>query len=111
MSLLEQKKYDDEDIVEDIRYLSNQLQITMRDLSSFEEYSAEVKSGRLEWSPVHKSNFWRENAQRLSENNNELLKVLINLLQSSTSPVVLCVACYDIGEYVRHHPAGKQYFF
>lgn len=27
--------------------------------SSFDEYSAEVKSGRLEWSPVHRSDkFW-----------------------------------------------------
>ena len=27
--------------------------------SSFDEYTAEVKSGRLEWSPVHKSEkFW-----------------------------------------------------
>ena len=27
--------------------------------SSFDEYAAEVRSGRLEWSPVHRSNkFW-----------------------------------------------------
>ena len=43
--------------------------------SSFDEYSTEVKSGRLEWSPVHKSEkFWRENAARLNEKNYELLK-------------------------------------
>ena len=28
-------------------------------LSSFDEYTAEVRSGRLEWSPVHRSDkFW-----------------------------------------------------
>lgn len=43
--------------------------------SSFDEYSSELKSGRLEWSPVHKSEkFWRENAVRLNEKNYELLK-------------------------------------
>ena len=43
--------------------------------SSFDEYTTEVKSGRLEWSPVHKSErFWRENAARLNEKNYELLK-------------------------------------
>ena len=43
--------------------------------SSFDEYSSEVRSGRLEWSPVHKSEkFWRENAARLCEKNFELLK-------------------------------------
>lgn len=43
--------------------------------SSFDEYSSELKSGRLEWSPVHKSEkFWRENAARLNEKNYELLK-------------------------------------
>jgi len=34
-----------------------------------------VKSGRLEWSPVHRSEkFWHENAARLNEKNFELLK-------------------------------------
>jgi len=42
--------------------------------SSFDEYTTEVKSGRLEWSPVHKSDrFWRENCIRLNEKNYELL--------------------------------------
>ena len=43
--------------------------------SSFDEYVTEVKSGRLEWSPVHKEiRFWRENAHKLNDMNYELLK-------------------------------------
>jgi len=39
-----------------------------------------VKSGRLEWSPVHKSEkFWHENAARLNEKNFELLKYACSL--------------------------------
>lgn len=63
---------------------------------------------RLEWSPVHKSaKFWRENAQRLNEKNNELLRTLVHLLETSRDPLVLAVASFDIGEYVRHYPRGK----
>ena len=51
--------------------------------SSFDEYSSEVKSGRLEWSPVHKSErFWRENAIRLNENNYSLLKYVYIILMT-----------------------------
>lgn len=108
---LEQQKYDDEDITEDIKFLLERLGESVQDLrysggcssgaghlmgfqnvlwisftggccclslnvdSSFDEYSSELKSGRLEWSPVHKSEkFWRENAVRLNEKNYELLK-------------------------------------
>lgn len=64
----------------------------------------------LEWSPVHKSaKFWRENAVRLNERGQELLRTLVHLLEKSNDPVVLAVACYDVGEYVRHYPRGKQY--
>ena len=77
--------------------------------SSFEEYCSEVKSGRMEWSPVHKSEkFWRENCGRLNEKNYELMKILINLLETSSDPLVLSVACHDIGEYTRHYSRGKR---
>ncbi|XP_043363803.1 V-type proton ATPase subunit H isoform X5 [Dermochelys coriacea] len=77
---LDQQKYDDEDISEDIKFLLEKLGESVQDLSSFDEYSSELKSGRLEWSPVHKSEkFWRENAVRLNEKNYELLKVIEQL--------------------------------
>merc|ERR1712184_70492 len=69
----------------------------------------EVKSGRLEWSPVHRSEkFWRENAHHLNDRNYELLKILIQLLETSKDHLVLSVACYDLGEYVRHYGRGKH---
>ncbi|KAJ3624167.1 hypothetical protein MTP99_017812 [Tenebrio molitor] len=108
LNILEQRKFDDEDVAGDIEFLTDRLQSSVQDLSSFDEYATEVKSGRLEWSPVHKSKFWRENAQRLNEKNYELLRILIHLLEQSKDPLVLSVASYDIGEYVRHYPRGKH---
>ncbi|XP_037874313.1 vacuolar ATP synthase subunit H isoform X1 [Bombyx mori] len=109
LSILEQKRSDDEDIMNDVEYLNERLQASVQDLSSFDQYATEVKSGRLEWSPVHKSaKFWRENAARLNERGQELLRTLVHLLEKSRDPVVLAVACYDIGEYVRHYPRGKH---
>uniref|UniRef100_A0A8C6LV67 V-type proton ATPase subunit H n=1 Tax=Nothobranchius furzeri TaxID=105023 RepID=A0A8C6LV67_NOTFU len=106
---LEQQKYDDEDITDDIKFLLERLGESVQDLSSFDEYSSELKSGRLEWSPVHKSEkFWRENAIRLNEKNYELLKILTRLLEVSDDPQVIAVAAHDVGEYVRHYPRGKR---
>jgi len=109
INLLENKKYEDDDITEDIEYLKEELEKSFHDLSSFDEYATEVKSGRLEWSPVHTSvKFWRENADKLNDKNYELLKILIRLLETSKDPLILSVANHDIGEYVRHYPRGKN---
>jgi len=109
LELLEQRKFDDEDIQEDIEFLKEKMEASVQDLSSYDEYVTEVRSGRLEWSPVHRSEkFWRENAIRLNEKNYELLKILIQLLESTRDPLVLSVACFDLGEYVRHYSRGKH---
>lgn len=109
LSILEQRRIDDEDITADVEFLTEKLQNSVQDLSSFDEYATELKSARLEWSPVHKSaKFWRENAQRLNEKNYELLRILVHLLETSKDSVILSVACFDIGEYVRHYPRGKH---
>lgn len=102
------QKFDDPDIKEDIEFLFEKLQASVQDLSSFDEYATEIRSGRLEWSPVHTSEkFWRENAARLNERNYELLKILVRLLEASRDALVLSVAAHDLGEYVRHYPRGK----
>ena len=110
MEILLQRKYDDPELEEDLQFLHETLTTSVQDLSSIDEYTSEVRSGRLEWSPVHKSEkFWRENAHRLNDRNYELLKILVRLLDTSKESLVLSVAAHDIGEYVRHYPRGKQY--
>ena len=37
-----------------------------------------------------------------------IFQILINLLQTSNDPLILSVACFDLGEYVRHYQRGKQ---
>ncbi|CAD5229129.1 unnamed protein product [Bursaphelenchus okinawaensis] len=109
LELMDAKKFDDPDLQEDIEFLMERLHMSVQDLSSFDEYCTELRSGRLQWSPVHKSEkFWRENAQRFNEKNFELIKQLISILEKSKDALVLCVAAHDVGEYVRHYPRGKN---
>jgi len=109
LELLEQRKFEDEDIQEDITFLTERMTASVQDLSSYDEYVTEVRAGRLEWSPVHRSEkFWRENAAKFNDKNYELLKLLLALLETSKDPLVLSVACFDLGEYVRHYQRGKH---
>jgi len=109
LELIGQRNSTDEDLRADADFLTEKLTASVQDLSSFDEYSTEIKSGRLEWSLVHKSDkFWRENASKLNDNNYQLLKILIHLIETSRDPLVISVACHDIGEYVRHYPRGKR---
>jgi V-type H+-transporting ATPase subunit H len=43
--------------------------------STYDEYTSELASGHLSWTPVHESDdFWKENATRLNEKDYEQLK-------------------------------------
>jgi len=108
-SLLQKNWSHDEDVLDDLQTIKEALQKNIAQLTSFDVYKGEVMSGNLSWSAVHRSEkFWRENAQLLEEDNCKLLLVLRGLLTTSTNPVVLSVACFDIGEFARFHPRGKQ---
>ncbi|VDP75850.1 unnamed protein product, partial [Schistosoma curassoni] len=76
LELLNQKDFShDPELTEDIAFLNEKLSASIQDVSSLDEYMAELKSGRLEWSPVHKSEkFWYENAVKFTDNNYEMLK-------------------------------------
>lgn len=109
INVMSKQTWQDADLQADVEYLSEKLNNSLQDLSSFDEYLAEVKTGRLEWSPVHRSDkFWRENVMRLNDNNYEVLGLLTTLLQESQNPVVIAVAAHDLGEYVRYYPRGKK---
>jgi V-type H+-transporting ATPase subunit H len=76
---------------------------------TWEEYEAEVKSGRLEWSPTHQSDaFWKINGSRLNDKDHEIVRILSKILVTSTDPTTLAVAASDIGQYVKYIPDGKK---
>lgn len=123
------KQFTDPDLMVDLHAVQENLEEAINNLTTFDEYSSEVKSENLDWTPAHKSElFWKDNAARLLEDNAELLKYvlivcvsvchnnnnhirsLVRLLSSRDSKVV-SIAAHDIGEFLRHHPAGKRYSF
>lgn len=105
----ENENEDDVEVLAAIKTLQTSLSQIFEDMSSFDEYASEISSGLLEWSPVHRSDkFWRENAVKLNDDRHKLVKILIQLLETSSDPQVLSIAAHDCGEYVRHYPRGKQ---
>ncbi|XP_062508103.1 V-type proton ATPase subunit H-like [Corticium candelabrum] len=103
------KNWEDEEIEGDIEFLQETLTNSLQDLSSFDEYVTEIRSGRLEWSPAHKSDkFWRENVMKFNERSHELLKQLAQLLEARDAPT-LAITVHDFGQYVRFYPRGKDY--
>ncbi|KAL5257676.1 hypothetical protein ACHWQZ_G012559 [Mnemiopsis leidyi] len=108
MGQLIEKNWKDEDIKEDVEHVKGVLDEMLQDMSTFDSYLAEVKSGKLEWSPLHTNPaFWRENAQKLNQNDHEVLRMIRILLKDEQDPTTLAVCAHDVGEYVRHYPVGK----
>jgi V-type H+-transporting ATPase subunit H len=106
---LQTRKWTDEDVVSDIQFLIDNLIKSDYEHGSFDEYAAEVRSLKLEWSPPHRSEvFWKQNAMMLNEKDYEILKILARILSTSADPQILAIACHDIGEYVRVYSRGKK---
>lgn len=58
---------------------------------TFEQYASELETGKLEWSPPHKSEtFWKENASKLEENNYVLLRQVKQL--KTDAIILICVS-------------------
>ncbi|KAF4615328.1 hypothetical protein D9613_002847 [Agrocybe pediades] len=103
------RKWSDEDIIEDVLFLKDELNNRFQSLTTYDEYTSELASGHLSWTPVHESDdFWKENAMKLNDKDYEQLKTLINLLKNSNDSTVLAVAAHDIGQYVKHYERGKN---
>lgn len=105
----QEKAWKDEDIPEDLNYVVEKMMAFVHELSSFEEYAAEVRSGELKWSAVHTSEaFWRDNVMKLNENDHEMLRLLIATCEKSSNPTQVAVAVHDLGEYCRAYTRGRS---
>ena len=102
--------FDDEELSSTLEELDEDLRERRKEASSWERYKSEVMSGSLEWTAAHKDEgFWRECATKLTDNNCQILRILIKLIDGSEEmdPKTLAVACHDIGEFAVHYPAGR----
>lgn len=105
---LKSQSWSDEDLVEALTFLEEGLKDSIRKLSSFDKYKQEVMLGNLDWSPMHKDPvFWSENITKFEDNDFQVLRVLIAILDSSGDPRALAVACYDISQFIQYHPVGR----
>ncbi|KAJ3268876.1 H(+)-transporting V1 sector ATPase subunit H [Terramyces sp. JEL0728] len=103
------RKWSDPEITEDLMYVREELSHHVASLSTFDEYSTEVLSRRLEWSPPHLSEiFWKQNSNKLNDNQFELVKTLVDITKTSEDPVVLAVAAYDLGQYCKYANNAKN---
>lgn len=92
----------------DLTALGAMLHDNYREMSRWDIYENEVLSGNLEWGVLHTEKFFQQNCRKLEGKNGNfmLLKRLIVLVTSDDDDVA-SVACFDIGEFVRHYPNGK----
>lgn len=102
----------DEDLLEDLKALTEMLDDYTKTQTTFDEYAAEVNSGHLRWSPPHRNTtFWAENARRiLDHEKGELSKKLAEIMSKpwDNDKQVLAIACNDVGCLVKEVPEKRQ---
>lgn len=108
VSLLKERQFTDPDMVEDVNSLHKLLVENFHEMTRWEVYKNEVESGNLKWGSTHTEAFFKENARMIEGTDGDfhLLKVLIALL-SGHDEEVKTIACFDVGEFVRHYPNGR----
>ena len=105
---LKAQAWSDEDLLEGLNYLEDGLKDSIKKLSSFDVYKQEVLLGNLDWSPMHKDPiFWRDNIAHFEENDFQIIRVLITILDTGSNPRTLAVACFDLSQFIQHHPSGR----
>ncbi|GAB4821778.1 hypothetical protein N2152v2_008824 [Parachlorella kessleri] len=102
------QNWDDEDIPLLLEWVDEQLAEGILQLSSFERYKKELLAGTFNWSPLHdQESFWLENSERLVDNNCQLLRVLMKLIETSRDTTTLAVACHDLAQFITYYPHGR----
>ncbi|KAF5097059.1 hypothetical protein DV451_004001 [Geotrichum candidum] len=111
---LSERKWADEELVDDLEKLTTTLQEAFNSMTTFDEYKAELDSKHLRWSPPHRlETFWKEHAEKFKEHDWKVLKQLANIIASNNDeggvdPVVLAVALNDISHIITEFPEAVK---
>mmetsp|Transcript_24715 Transcript_24715/g.52010 ORF Transcript_24715/g.52010 Transcript_24715/m.52010 type:complete len:526 (+) Transcript_24715:203-1780(+) len=109
IGLLRERQFTDPDIVDDVDTLYKLLQDNFKEMTRWEVYQNEVETGQLQWGSTHTEAFFKENAKMMEGKDGDfkLVKILISLL-SSKDEDISAIACFDLGEFCRNYPNGRQ---
>lgn len=106
------RHHQDPDLLEDLENLTKLLDEYTKTQTTFDEYSAEVNSGHLRWSPPHKNEtFWNENGLRIiEEEQGALCKKLAEILSKdwANDKQVLAIGCNDVASLVKTCPEKRS---
>lgn len=109
-SLIASKRFfGDDEVREDTEWLRDYLRAASRELTTWDEYVAELESKHVSWTPPHTDDeFWTENARRLCEGNAAALKKLLALLEPGNPPLTYTIVCSDLAMLIKHHEQAKK---
>jgi V-type H+-transporting ATPase subunit H len=99
------EKYRDNDLYDQIRALGQSIQSAVSEVSNYERYVKELKSGTFTRGYLHSAKFWAENFSKFTERD---VKDLNNLLTGG-SEETKSIACFDLGELAVLHRDGKKW--
>ena len=112
LSNIKGRHLSDPDLLDDLNALTEMLDEYTSSQTTFDEYAAELSTGKLRWSPPHRdAGFWHENARRiLDDDGGALPKTLAEILGKSwdDEKQVLAIACNDVGWLVKEAPEKRQ---
>lgn len=109
---LQNRHWVDADITELLDKLFEYLDKNSKTFSSIDKFKKEVNSQRvLRWGPVHTEKFWQENFLYFHEKENlDLIKVLVEQVKNAAlDDRARAIACFDLGEFARFFPYGRQF--
>lgn len=113
---LRNRPWVDESIKRILEQLFDYFDQNYQEFSSFDKWKAQVSRRVLCWSPVHTEKFWQTSFIHFNNAENlECINILIEILkqEASTDKAALdtmkAVACFDLGEFARFFPLGKEF--
>ncbi|KAJ1949691.1 H(+)-transporting V1 sector ATPase subunit H [Linderina macrospora] len=103
------RNFKDADLRAEIKELAEEMAGHAGVMTTWDEYVNEVRSGRLEWSPAHRSEqFWKLHVRKMDEDDHRVVRDLAKVLETGSGETVLAVACHDLAQYVKFNPDGKR---
>ena len=109
---VQDRKIADKDLDDDLAVVIDVLSKRLELMTSYDQYVSELHSGRLSAdNPVHSSDeFFKDNAERLLDNQARDLAQLVALLRPSahSDPTTLALACADLGRFLHVFDGGRR---